>query len=155
MLRLHDDSHPFLLEGSFDLSALDPLRERLVEVDAALLATPAEVRRCVDLLARHLLQHGRDYVVTAVALTAPAMPWALEPWAPDDLRVSPRWPVEWTAGPAALEDLRRLKAWLERGAWICGDVGWSRELGCAQVPLLLPLSRMRCRPARAWIARAA
>ena len=76
---------------------------------------------------------------------------------PEDLRALPRRRL-------ALESLRDvlrheppslLKGYLDLGAWICGEPAVDSDFGCADLPILLPLARMRGRYARHFLARAA
>ena len=159
-----------MLERHFDLSALDPLRDRLVEVDAAGLDPAVRVDRAFtqlgDHLARYLIAEGRDFVLTAISVgmadgghTAASMHAAAfaRACSPDDLRVHPLHGL-------ALERLTttlkapassHLQGWLRLGAWVCGDPAWNPELHSADIPLLLPLSRLRSRHARRFLATAA
>jgi len=48
-----------------------------------------------------------------------------------------------------------LQGWLRLGAWVCGEPAWNPELHTADIPLLLPLCRLRSRHARRFLAAAA
>jgi hypothetical protein len=159
-----------MLERTFDLSALAPLRHRMLvveppAVDPSVRADRA-FRRLGDRLARRLIAEGRDFVLASVRLQVPdggravaAMHAAAFARAasPEDLRVRPLRPlaldglVPALRAPAAPD----LKGWLRLGAWICGAPGWDDDAPCVEIPLLLPLSRLRSRPARRFLATAA
>lgn len=157
MLRLHEPNATgrFPIERHFDLSGLDGLRDRLLEVDAVALDSSLELRRAADTLSRLLVEAGRDFIITAAGLeTPPALP-LLMATSPEDLKVVPRIALEadQALGPSATPAM--VRAWLDLGAWVCGEPGWNADRGCAQVPLLLTLARMRGKHARAFLARAA
>ena len=159
-----------MLERHFDLSALSPLRDRLLELEVPRFEPGERVdkafTRLGDRLARHLIAAGHDFVLTAVHVgiadgghTAASMHAAAfaRACSPDDLRVKPvrdlgieRLIVTLRAPPAP-----ELQAWLRLGAWVCGDPGWNAELHSADIPILLPLSRLRSRHARRFLAAAA
>ena len=141
------------IERHFDLAQLDVLRDRMVEVEAARAS-----------LARYLIDNGYDYAIGCVSLSladgghsaASIARAALErSESPVDFRVFPRRPLPL----ALLHDTRRaampqlLRAWLARGAWVCGDPAQGDDV--AELPLLLPLARMRGREARSFLRHAA
>lgn len=41
-----------------------------------------------------------------------------------------------------------LKGWLRAGAWICGEPAWNPDFNTADLPLLLPMERLKPRYAR-------
>ena len=160
----------FPSERNFDLSALAHLRPRLVEVSGLWIDPEARADRVftdlADSLARYLIAEGHDFVLatarvgiadgghTAASMHAAAFARACSP---DDLRITPHLPL-------ALERLRttleapastHLRGWLRMGAWTCGDPCWNRDPHCAEIPLLLPLARLRSRHARRFLAAAA
>jgi len=76
---------------------------------------------------------------------------------PDDFRVRPRQPLPLgrlrdsvAASPPSL-----LRGYLSLGAWVCSEPAWDLEFSCADLPVLLPLSRMQGRYARHFLANAA
>lgn len=143
----------YIIEARFDLRQLDILRDRMVEVDSA--------RRS---LARYLVENGYDYAIGTVRLgladgghaAASIARRVIESSSsPEDYRVFPREPLPM----ARLRDTLRagmppaLRAWLDVGAWVCGEP--AMEGAVAELPLLLPLARMRGRFARSFLSRAA
>jgi putative hemolysin len=160
----------YYAEGQFDLALLDVLRGRMVEVG----------RACVDpefrggnvmlvlwsALARYLVDNGHDFVLGSCSLdladgghrAASIFRAACARSAsPEDYRVYPRRPLPLArlrdALPAAPPSL--LRAYLNLGAWVCGEPAWDHDFSCADLPLLLPLARMHGRYARHFLAQAA
>jgi hypothetical protein len=144
----------FPIERHFDLAWLAPLRERLLEAPDP--GDPGEpgMRRLGEALSRRLLELGRDHLIVAAPLERPVPLDAALCTAPADLRVFPLLPL--APAPAfAWDPPPAIRAWLGLGAWICGEAGWNAELQRAEVPLLLPLARMRTRHARRFLSIAA
>jgi putative hemolysin len=154
----------------FELGLLDVLRGRMVEL-GRLRVDPAY--RCAAVsrilwttLAQYLLEHRHDYLLTCAAVSladgghAAASIYcraALDAPSPDDLRAL-------AYRPLPLERLRHsipakppamMAAAMEHGAWICGEPGLDRGFARAEIPLLLPLARMRTRNARQFLSNAA
>lgn len=160
----------YAAEDLFDLGLLGVLRGRMVEL-GRVCVHPAY--RCAAVghllwssLARYLLERGHDYVLGCVALGladgghAAASIYrqaASAAQSPDDLRAL-------ACRPLPLERLRDslpgkppslLAALMARGAWVCGEPGLDRSFTRAELPLLLPLARMRTRNTRQFLADAA
>ena len=160
----------YCAEALFDFSQLDVLRERMVEVGRACVhpdyRSGATMLLLWASLARYLVDNGHDYVVGSTSIpladgghAAASIYRAARDsrMSPEDLRAVPRRRL-------ALESLRDvlrheppslLKGYLNLGAWICGEPAVDRDFGCADLPILLPLARMRGRYARHFLARAA
>jgi putative hemolysin len=117
-------------------------------------------------VARYLIAHRLDFVFATVGVgmadgghTAASMYHRAiaHARAPDDLQVLPRLPL---AVARLCVTLRapldpQLQGWLGLGAWVCGAPAWNHERDCAEIPLLLPLSRLRSPRARQFLASAA
>lgn len=160
----------YCAEYLFDFRQLDVLRERMVEVGRACVhpdyRSGATTLLLWSSLARYLVDNGHDYVVGSASIpltdgghaAASIYRAARErQMSPEDLRAFPRRRL-------ALEGLRDvlrheppslLKGYLDLGAWICGEPAIDSDFGCANLPILLPLVRMRGRYARHFLARAA
>jgi hypothetical protein len=155
MPSVHDASpQRFPIERHFDLDWLAPLRERMLEAADPGNTSAPRMRRLADALSRRLLEQGRDYLIVAARLEAPVPLDAALCTSPADLRVFPRMPLSPTPG-FSCDPPPSIRAWLDLGAWICGDAGWNAQLRRAEVPLLLPLARMRTRQARRFLSIAA
>lgn len=46
-----------------------------------------------------------------------------------------------------------LRGYLRSGAWVCGAPAWDRKFQCADLFLLLPLSRLESRYARRYVKK--
>lgn len=160
----------YAAEDLFELGLLDVLRGRMVEI-GRVCVHPAY--RCAAVshllwgcLARYLLERGHDYVLGCVALdladgghaAASIYRHAVSAaQSPDDLRAL-------ACRPLPLERLRDslparrpalLAGLMDLGAWVCGEPGLDRDFSRAELPLLLPLARMRTRNVRQFLADAA
>ena len=160
----------FPSERHFDFAGIGLLRERLVEVDALWLDASMRPERAFaelgERLARYLIVEGHDFVFTtarvgmadgghtAASLHAQAVSRA---HSPDDLRVVPRHALAVERLTITLEApaAPHLQGWIQLGAWVCGEPAWSRDPHAVEIPLLLPLTRLRARPARRFLAIAA
>ena len=170
---MHDPSPGwvgFPSERNFDFSALAPLRSRLVELEALALLPGASPARAFgelgERIARFLIAERLDFVFTTARVgiadgghTAASMHEAAfaRSAAPDDLRIAARMPlaVERLCTTLDAPPAPHLLGWLALGAWTCGEPAWNRDPHCAEIPLLLPLSRLRARTARRFLAQAA
>jgi putative hemolysin len=160
----------YAAEDLFELGLLDVLRGRMVELGRVCVHPEYRCAAVSHLLwsslARYLLERGHDYVLGCVTLdladgghTAASVfrHAASAAQSPDDLRVLAHLPLplerlrdSLPAKPPAL-----LAALMGRGAWVCGAPGLARDFARAELPLLLPLVRMRTRNARQFLANAA
>lgn len=160
----------YAAEDLFELGLLGVLRGRMVEL-GRVCVHPAY--RCAAVshmlwksLASYLLERGHDYVLGCVTLDladgghAAASIYrraASAAQSPDDLRALAYRPLPLerlrdsvpAKRPALLAEL------MDLGAWVCGEPGLDRDFGRAEVPLLLPLARMRTRNVREFLAKAA
>jgi putative hemolysin len=160
----------YAAEELFELGLLDVLRGRMVEL-GRLCVHPAY--RCAAVsrmlwtaLAQYLLERRHDYVIASAAVSladgghAAASIYCRAVQAapsPDDLRALAYRPLPLdrlrhtiSATPPAL-----MAAAMEHGAWVCGEPGLDRRFARAEIPLLLPLARMRTRNARQFLSSAA
>ncbi len=157
-------------ELAFDLDMLRLLRERMVEIGRTCIHPdyrPGFVTTVLwASLSRFLIERGYDYVLATASLSivdgghrAASVCRALAEShaSPIDLRARPRerLPVEHLRDALAVATPPMLQAYLDLGAWICGEPALDPESNVAVVPLLLPLARMRARHAREFLAHAA
>jgi putative hemolysin len=157
-------------DREFDLTFLQPLRRRMVEVGRACVH-PAHRSAAVMLLmwsalARYVIEGGYEYFVgcasiglddggqLAASVYAKVREGRLSP---DPLRVFPRNPFpldHFEPGePAGIPPL--LKGYLGMGAWVCGEPALDPAFTCADLPILLSLDRLDGRFARHFLRRAA
>lgn len=157
------------IDRRFDTALLIVLRERMVELDTPyvhpLYRFDNVIAHLWCALARYLIDNRHDYVVgTArvgtldgghVAASTHRLACA-KFLSPDDMRVYPRRGIGLEelceTRPIALPPL--LKAYVEMGAWICGEPASRPEIAAAEFPMLMPLARMQGRDARHFLARA-
>jgi putative hemolysin len=160
----------YYVEERFDIAQLEVLRERMIEVGRA--CVDPEFRAGVVMLlmwsalTRYLVESGNDFVIGSASLdladgghraASIYRKVSATSLSPDDFRVQPRQPVPLArlrdtlpASPPSL-----LRGYINLGAWVCGEPAWDLEFSCADLPVLLPLSRMQGRYARHFLARAA
>jgi putative hemolysin len=164
------DAGGYYAERQFDLMLLHLLRGRLVEVGRACVHAEHRSGNVMLLLwtalARYLLENGYDYVMGSASIgvsdgghAAASIYRSLKErsMSPEDLRVFPvrglaidRLHDTLVVAPPPL-----LKAYLNLGAWICGEPSLDPDFGCADLPILLPLARMHTRYTRHFLAQAA
>jgi putative hemolysin len=160
----------FYTDREFDLTFLQPLRRRMVEVGRACVH-PAHRSAAVMLLmwsalARYVIDGGYEHFVGAASiplddgghLAASVFERVRrERLSPDGLRVFPRNPFpldRFEPGePAGIPPL--LNGYLGMGAWVCGEPALDPEFNCADLPILLSLDRLDARFARHFLRRAA
>lgn len=154
----------------FDLTHLDILRERMVEIGGPRIdrgyRAATILHHLWSSLAHYLVENGYDYVLANVempladgghaAASVFRAVWETSS-SPEDLRAIPRarLPLEALRGFLPHEMPMLLRAWLELGAWVCGEPALDAGFDHAVFPVLLPLARMRGRYARHFLARAA
>jgi putative hemolysin len=157
-------------EEQFDISLLGVLRERMVEA-GRLSVRPGYARGGVAALmwsglARYLVDNRLDYALACVSVgladgghTARSVYRSIaeRDMSPYDCRVFPRheMPLERLRNTIAVRPPRALRAYLDAGAWVCGEPAWNRGFDRADIPVLLPLARMHGRYARSFLAKAA
>ncbi len=157
-------------ERIFDLALLDVLRARMVELGGPRIdrgyRAGAVLHHLWSSLARYLVEHGYDYVMASAEMpladgghaAASAFRCVSEShMSPEDLRAVPRQrlPLEALRSFLPQDPPPLLRAWLDLGAWVCGEPAIDPDFDRAAIPLLLPLARMRGRYARQFLARAA
>lgn len=153
-------------EQEFDLSRLDDLRGRLVEVGRSCIHPDYRTGGVITLLwaglARYMLAHRYEHLMGCASIsmadgghTAAALyrRIAAEAMSPEEYRVVPRCPlpIERLSTDTAAELPPLVKGYLRLGAWICGAPAWDPDFNTADVLVLLPLARINARYARHYI----
>ena len=157
------------IDRRFDTALLIVLRERMVEVDSPsvhpLYRFDDVVAHLWAALARYLIDNRFDFIVgTArvgmldgghVAASIHRLACARY-FSPDDLRVYPRRDIglDRFCGTRLVTLPPLLKAYLEMGAWVCGEPAHRAEVAAAEFPMLMPLARMQGPDAKRFLARA-
>jgi len=160
----------YICERLFDMRMLEVLRGRMVELGGACIDRdyrPATIMQHLGTsLARYLVENRYDFAFGCAAVSLADGGHAAASafrslgenhLSPIDLRAVPRarLPLE------ALRDFLQqsppalLRAYVDLGAWVCGEPALDADRDCAVFPLLIPLARMRVRYARHFLTRAA
>ncbi len=155
-------------ENEFDLTRLQHLRPRLVEIGRSCIDVEYRSGAVIALLwaglARYMLQNRYDYLVGCASISmadgghmAASLYNRLreEHLAPLEYRVFPRYPLplgefrqDLTCEPPPL-----IKGYLRAGAWICGEPAWDPDFNTADLPILMPMSRLDRKYARHFMER--
>ncbi|MER5333304.1 GNAT family N-acyltransferase [Micromonospora sp. NPDC002717] len=163
-------------ETEFDLAALDPLRERLVEAGRSCVHPDHRSGAVINLMwagiTRYLHLRGSRWLGGCASVPvadgggAAAAVWdevRARHLAPPPLRVRPRrpWfaepgattgPADGPAGRAVLPPL--LRGYLRLGAWVCGEPAYDPDFGVADFYVLFSLDRMNPRYLRHFLGGA-
>ncbi|MCX7153638.1 MAG: GNAT family N-acetyltransferase [Proteobacteria bacterium] len=160
----------FYTEQEFDLARLAHLRGCMVEVGRSCIHPGYRSGGVIMLLwtglLRYMVEHRHEYLIGCASISmadggnaAASIFRAVESrhMSPIEYRVFPRCrlPLESLddARTAALPPL--VKGYLNVGAYVCGEPSWDPDFNCADLPVLLPLSRMDARYARHFSAKIA
>jgi putative hemolysin len=153
-------------EGEFDLTRLQHLRPRLVEIGRACVHVDYRSGATIALLwqglANYMRSHAYEYLMGCASISmadgghaaaslyrrlAHAEKSCLSPL---EYRVFPRCPLPLDAldtdVPAELPPL--IKGYLRAGAWICGEPAWDPDFNTADLPILMPMARLEARHAK-------
>ncbi|MEV0428370.1 GNAT family N-acyltransferase [Micromonospora sp. NPDC050495] len=163
-------------DGEFDLSALAPLRDDLVEAGRSCVHPDHRSGAVINLMwagiTRYLHLRGSRWLGGCASVpVADGGAAVAEVWrqvtarhlAPPPLRVTPRrpWFAEVPAAGPAPAPVRRslvpplLRGYLRLGAWVCGEPAYDPEFGCADFYVLLSLDRLNPRYLRHFLGGAA
>lgn len=155
-------------ENEFDLTRLQHLRSRVVEIGRACIDADYRTGAVISLLwsglARYMTEHGHDYLMGCASISmgdgghaAASLYNRLREAhaAPLEYHVFPRHalPLERLRGDLDAATPPLLKGYLRAGAWICGEPAWDPDFNTADLPILLPMSRLRERYARHYLGR--
>jgi putative hemolysin len=158
-------------DTEFDLSALDPLRDVLVETGRSCVHPDHRTGAVINLMwtgiARYLRLHDKRWLGGCASVSledggaTAATVWSkvtAKHLSPPRMRVDPRrpWPVDAVAPPvppAAVPPL--LRAYLRLGAWVCGPPAHDRDFDVADFYVLLSTDRIDPRYRRLFFGQAA
>ena len=161
----------YYAESEFDLTRLQHLRPKMVEIGRSCVHPDYRSGATITLLwaglASYMIENGYDYLIGCASISmadgghAAASLYnrlskdAGEHMSPLEYRVFPRCPLPLAAlqndVPAELPAL--IKGYLRAGAWICGEPAWDPDFNTADLPILLPMSRIDVRYAKHFIGR--
>ncbi|MFJ4282405.1 GNAT family N-acetyltransferase [Streptomyces massasporeus] len=155
-------------EGEFDLTALDAIRPRLVEVGRSCVHPDHRDGAVISLIwagiARYMVDRGHEWLAGCCSVPlADGGALASATWdrvgdkhlSPQEFRVRPLLP--WTPGPAPTPAARvelpaLLRGYLRLGAWVCGAPAHDPDFGVADLYVLLPMSRVNARYLRHFLS---
>ena len=156
-------------ENEFDLTRLQHLRSRLVEIGRSCVhpdyRTGATITLLWSGLAQYMTEQGYDYLMGCASISmadgghAAASLYnrlASEHLGPQEYRVFPRCPLPLAAlqqdRPAITPPL--IKGYLRAGAWICGEPAWDPDFNTADLPILMPMAKVASRYAKHYLGQA-
>ncbi|CAI09298.1 GNAT family N-acetyltransferase [Aromatoleum aromaticum] len=144
-------------ETEFDLTRLQHLRPRIVEIGRSCVdpdyRSGAAIALLWSALARYMRDNGHDYLLGCASIsiadgghTAASLYARLREKheSPPEYRVTPRCalPLDALRGDVAAEPPPLIKGYLRAGAWICGAPAWDPDFNTADLPILLPMNRL-------------
>ncbi|MFZ4535040.1 GNAT family N-acetyltransferase [Propionivibrio sp.] len=154
-------------ENEFDLSRLQHLRPRMVEIGRSCVHADYRTGTTITLLwaglAKYMLENRYDHLLGCASISmadgghAAASLYSRlgEHMSPLEYRVFPRCPLPLAALrndlPAELPPL--IKGYLRAGAYVCGDPAWDPDFNTADLPILMPMSRMNARYAKHFLGK--
>jgi putative hemolysin len=155
-------------ENEFDLTRLQHLRPRLVEIGRSCVhpdyRTGATITLLWSGLAQYMTEKGYDYLTGCASISmadgghaaASLYNRLSEYLGPQEYRVFPRCPLPLAAlqqdRPAETPPL--IKGYLRAGAWICGEPAWDPDFNTADLPILLPMAKVSNRYAKHYLGQA-
>jgi putative hemolysin len=154
-------------ENEFDLTRFHHLRSRLVEIGRSCVHPDYRTGSTITLLwgglANYMAERGYDYLMGCASISmadggheaASLYNQLADHLGPLEYRVFPRCPLPLAAlqheRPAETPPL--IKGYLRAGAWICGDPAWDPDFNTADLPMLLPMSRLSSRYAKHFLGK--
>ncbi|HEX5803062.1 MAG TPA: GNAT family N-acyltransferase [Azospira sp.] len=156
-------------ENEFDLTRLQHLRPRLVEIGRSCVHPDYRSGATIALLwaglARYMIAGGHEHLIGCASVSMADGGHAAaslynrlgEHMAPLEYRVFPRCPLPLAALDGQLPEAQRppvpplIKGYLRAGAWICGAPAWDPDFNTADLPVLLPMNRLDARYARHFL----
>ena len=152
-------------ENEFDLTRLQHLRSRMVEIGRSCVHADYRSGATISLLwaglAKYMLDNRYGYLIGCASISmadgghaAASLYKRLDAnLSPLEYRVFPRCPLPLAALrndlPAELPPL--LKGYLRAGAYVCGDPAWDPDFNTADLQILMPMSRLNNRYARHFL----
>lgn len=153
----------YYTDGEFDLSRLQHLRPRMVEIGRSCVHPDYRNGSTITLLwsglTRFMRERGYEYLIGCASIpmndgghvAASIFNRLREKYlSPPEYRVFPLCPLPMHALrldlPAEVPPL--IKGYLRCGCWICGEPAWDPDFNTADLPILLPVSRLTPRYAR-------
>lgn len=154
-------------EGEFDLARLDHLRRQMVEIGRSCVDADYRTGATISLLwaglAQYMTENRYEYLIGCASISmadgghaAASVYRQLETHlGPMEYRVFPRCPLPLSAlrddGPAEVPPL--IKGYIRAGAYVCGAPAWDPDFNTADLPILMPMSRLSDRYAKHFVGR--
>jgi putative hemolysin len=156
-------------ENEFDLTRLQHLRPRLVEIGRSCVHPDYRSGATITLLwsglAQYMMENAYDYLMGCASISmadgghgAASLynRLAADHLGPQEYRVFPRCPLPLAAlqqdRPAEVPPL--IKGYLRAGAWICGEPAWDPDFNTADLPILMPMAKVSSRYAKHYLGQA-
>ena len=155
-------------ENEFDLTRLQHLRSRMVEIGRSCIDADYRSGAVIALLwsglARYMQENGYDHLIGCASVsmadgghTAASLYNRLREkhLAPLEYHVFPRYPLPIASLRSDLETEAPplIKGYLRAGAWICGEPAWDPDFNTADLPILLSINKVDERYARHFMGR--
>lgn len=153
-------------ESEFDLIRLQHLRPSMVEIGRSCVHPDYRTGATITLLwaglARYMTNRGYTHLIGCASVTmadgghiAASLYSQLEDkhLSPLEYRVFPRLPLPLEALRTDLEAEMPplIRGYLRAGAWVCGAPAWDPDFNTADLPILLPMSRLSPRFAKHFL----
>ncbi|MBS1172942.1 MAG: family N-acetyltransferase [Proteobacteria bacterium] len=153
-------------DNEFDLTRLQHLRGRMVEVGRSCIDADYRSGAAIQLLwaglGRYMRDNGHDYLIGCASIgmadgghnAAGIYARLAAQLSPPEYRVFPRCrlPLERLNAAQTAEVPPLLKGYLRAGSYVCGEPAWDPDFNTADLLLLLPMSRVEFRYARHFLA---
>jgi putative hemolysin len=156
-------------ENEFDLTRLQHLRSRMVEIGRSCIDADYRSGAVIALLwsgiARYMQEHGHDYLIGCASVSmgdgghhAASLYNRLRTThaAPLEYHVFPRHalPLDKLRGDLEATPPPLIKGYLRAGAWVCGAPAWDPDFNTADLPVLLSMSKLGNKYARHFMGKA-
>jgi putative hemolysin len=156
----------YYTENEFYLTRLNHLRDRMVEVGRSCIHQDYRSGAVIALLwsglSSYMVAGGYEYLIGCASINMSDgghnaanvfQQLAPQSLAPIEYSVFPRYrlPHEVLANgqPGVMPAL--IKGYLRAGAWVCGEPAWDPDFNSADLPIMLPMSRLSERYARHFV----
>ena len=157
----------YYTENEFDLTRLQHLRPHIVEIGRSCVHQDYRTGATIGLLwaglARYMMAHRYTYFIGCASVsmadgghTAANIFHQLDEYmSPLEYRIFPRCalPVRALASQERSPLPPLLKGYLRAGAYLCGEPAWDPDFNTADLPILMPLSRLDPRYAKHFLGR--
>ena len=156
-------------ENEFDISSLQHLRGQMAEVGRSCVDASyrdgATITQLWSGLADYIMKNNHDYVIGCASISMKdGGHYAASVFnkvyklhaAPEKYRVTPRHRLPIEALNQNLDVIipPLIKGYLRMGAYVAGEPAWDAEFNCADLFILLPVSRINARYARHFMRQA-